>query len=154
MRVVPALALLVGAGLVYVTGQRVYLIHTGSMTPTAPIGSLVVTTPSRVEVGDVVTVQQSGNRPPLTHRVVARVGAQFQTKGDANRTPDSQLVAPGDVLGKVELTVPYLGYILAPLWAMPSLAWLTLLIAALLYLYPSQQPVEPARKPKQLTQPQ
>lgn len=143
------LALLVGAGVLYWTGQRVFLIQTGSMTPTAPVGSLVITGPTMPGVGDIITVQQSGSRPPLTHRVVGMVNGKLQTKGDANQVPDTLLVAPGDVLGRVELIVPYIGYLLAPLWAMPVVAWLLLAIVGLLFRFRVPQPAEPVRTPTQ-----
>ncbi len=136
-------------GVLYTTGQRLFVIQTGSMAPTAPAGSVVLVTPARPTVGDVVTVQRPGGALPLTHRIVGERAGQFQTKGDANQAPDPGLVAPGDILGKVEVIVPYLGYILAPLWAMPLLSGLLLAIVVLLYLSLSLQPSAPAR-----TQPQ
>lgn len=123
----------------YTTGQRLFVIQTGSMAPTAPAGSIVLTTPTRPAIGDVVTIQRPGGALPLTHRIVGERAGQFQTKGDANQAPDPGLVAPGDILGKVEVIVPYLGYILAPLWVMPVLSWILLAIAVLLYLSLSLQ---------------
>lgn len=81
-------------------GWRPVVLLSGSMSPTAPTGSLVVASPvdgERVLVGDVVTVTWPGATTPVTHRVVAiergEDGAVLATtKGDANDEVDQQLV--------------------------------------------------------------
>lgn len=83
-----------------VLGWRPVVLLSGSMTPTAPTGSLVVASPvagEEVEVGDVVTVTWPGATTPVTHRVVAvergDEGALVATtKGDANEDVDEQVV--------------------------------------------------------------
>jgi signal peptidase len=76
-------------------GWTVVRLATGSMTPTFPTDSLLLTRTvpaSQVVVGDIVTVQRSGELP-ITHRVVSVTAltsgdARLTLKGDDNRTAD------------------------------------------------------------------
>lgn len=90
-----------------------------------PVGSLVVATavdPGRLAVGDVVTVQLEGGST-MTHRIVTIVeredGRMFELKGDANAVHDPVLVIADRVVGRVDLALPLLGYLLAML-SMPT----------------------------------
>ena len=93
-----------------VVGPHVYpvesfYVRTGSMTPTIPVGSLVIATRAPAEklgVGDVIVFQRP-DRPGtmVVHRINAVVmtanGRAFITKGDANGTPDGwQVAATGE----------------------------------------------------------
>jgi len=101
-------------------GATPYTILTGSMTPECPPGTLVVMKPISardVSAGDVITYQlDSGKGAVVTHRVAA-VGSNLKgetrltTQGDANEIPDSELVRPVQVQGKLWYSVPYLGYV-------------------------------------------
>lgn len=81
-------------------GWRPVLLVSGSMTPYAPAGAIVVASPVAgvdVEVGDVITAQSAQAALPVTHRVVAMTeegdGTLLATlQGDANDEPD-----PGQV---------------------------------------------------------
>lgn len=72
------------------------MFSTGSMSPTIPAGSvaLVQERPAtRIEVGDVVTVDRPGQLP-VTHRVteILRTSGEavtFTMQGDANADPDT-----------------------------------------------------------------
>jgi signal peptidase len=98
------------------TGREVLVIIGGSMEPAIPLGALVVTTPtdpSVIAVGDVVTLR-ADNGAVMTHRVI-RVsdgsdGRSFETRGDANDSPDAGLVPSRVVVGVVSHYVPYAGY--------------------------------------------
>lgn len=88
--------------------MKVLVVQTGSMTPTIPVGSLVVTrNMSDYRIGDVITYRQGGNF--VTHRVVAKTNGAYQTKGDANNAPDGNLVLPSAIAGKVFISLPYAG---------------------------------------------
>jgi len=99
-------------------GATPYTILTGSMQPTMPPGTLVVVRPTPfddIDAGEVVTYQlRSGQRAVVTHRVIGRtVDAQGRpaliTQGDANDTPDRQVVIQKQVRGTPWYTVPQLG---------------------------------------------
>jgi signal peptidase len=99
-------------GLVATVGHdgrtKLLVVQTGSMEPTIPIGSLVVTRPaSSYAVGDVVTYRLGKNY--VTHRVVEIVNGAYRTKGDANNSPDGNLVLPSTIVGKLFVSLPHVG---------------------------------------------
>ena len=104
---------------------QLFVVESGSMKPSINIGSVLLIQPasqvrkiaSPVPVptfnkGDIVTYL--AGKDPVTHRVVEIEKTDgritYQTKGDANRTPDQVKVVENQILGKVILTVPYIGH--------------------------------------------
>lgn len=97
---------------------RLFAVQSGSMEPNVPLGSLVaVRSADSYMENDVITVRAERNpKETFTHRIVEisedkdldRVS--YKTKGDANEDADGELVNENRVIGKVILTVPYLGY--------------------------------------------
>jgi signal peptidase len=119
-------------------GRQSIVVGGGSMEPSIGLGSAIVVRPvetSALAVGDVVSMQIGPERTTYTHRIVAIVdradGRWIRTQGDANPTPDPTLVAAGDVIGRVELVVPFAGYLLA-LLSLPMGAMFVLGLAATL----------------------
>jgi len=105
--------------LVPLTGGRSIIIGGSSMEPAIHLGSTVVVfpvDPSELRVGDVVSIQVDQARATFTHRIVTIVdrpdGRWIRTKGDANPDPDPTLVPATTVIGRVELAVPLIGYLL------------------------------------------
>jgi signal peptidase len=99
-----------------VLGLRSDVVLSGSMRPALAPGDVVVSSPvqaGEVRAGDVVVVPDPA-RPgeTLVHRVDG-VGpdGSLVTRGDANAGADSTPVAPGDVLGRGRLRVPYVGVV-------------------------------------------
>jgi signal peptidase I len=101
------------------TGSTPYTILTGSMVPTMPPGTVVVSRPtsfSDIHLGDVVTYQIASGQPAVvTHRVVGinveSDGSQTLTmKGDANPSPDLRHVISKQVRGVVWYSIPVVGY--------------------------------------------
>lgn len=91
-------------------GIRSYIVQTGSMKPVIPVGSIIFTKKANsYAVGQVITFTR--NKLEITHRIISVVGGKFQTKGDANNTPDPQFVNKSDIQGEVFLMIPYLGLI-------------------------------------------
>jgi signal peptidase len=108
-------------------GLQRYVIVSGSMTGTYDRGSLVlddVVPVQSLRKGDVITY-----RPPratgidhlVTHRIYAVErdklgGLVFQTKGDANATPDPwTFTLPNRDQARVRAGVPHVGFVLAAL---------------------------------------
>jgi signal peptidase I len=97
---------------------EIKIVLSGSMEPALKTGSIVVVKPVDVyEIGDVITFGKDTKRDvPTTHRIVeARFEsgkARFITKGDANDNVDGKEVREDEVIGKVLLSVPYLGFLL------------------------------------------
>lgn len=102
-------------------GKPVQLLRvmSGSMEPAIKVGSLVLVRKvpiSWISSGDVINFRkEDGNT--VIHRVLDIKEQDgkfvFITKGDINNSPDVDPVKEDAVLGKVILTVPYLGYISA-----------------------------------------
>jgi signal peptidase len=102
-----------------IMGYSVFRVMTGSMEPTIPVNSLIVThetDPAELEPGDIITFY-SGD--PLldgavnTHRIVSvsQVGEKytFVTRGDANNVDDSYQTEQSDVIGQVVFVSCFLG---------------------------------------------
>jgi signal peptidase len=122
-------------------GGTPYVILTGSMRPSLPPGTLVVTRPVGTVlpgIGSVVTYQRASGEPTVvTHRVVAQgvsaTGEQVvRTQGDANPVPDPGWVRPVQLRGERWYDVPYLGYVTTVLSSSARGALQTLMIAVLL----------------------
>jgi signal peptidase I len=89
---------------------RVYTIHTGSMTPTIPIGSAVVVRRGPVRVGEVITFRPHGATAVVTHRLVGIYSdGTLMTKGDGNNAPDADDVTRADVVGRVVAAPQHVG---------------------------------------------
>lgn len=94
-----------------------FVVLSGSMEPNIKTGSVVFIKPdSLYKKGDVITFgQATKTNPPITHRVIETKvinGNQvFITKGDANNAPDIAEVPKSDIVGKVFLSIPILGYL-------------------------------------------
>lgn len=93
------------------------IVQSGSMEPEIQTGAVIATIP-RTEYGvnDVVTFRGTDLNPtPTTHRIVGiekgEGGPFFVTKGDANEDQDHRRISKEEVLGKVFLNVPFVGYV-------------------------------------------
>lgn len=115
--------LLMAAGLfVYASphfGWRVETICSGSMSPELERGTLVIARPvgpELIEAGDIIIFRPvSVGENLICHRVIDvqhNSPYQFQTKGDAEPTPDQFLVPESNVVGRVFYHQPILGYAL------------------------------------------
>jgi signal peptidase I len=95
---------------------KLYSVQSGSMEPAIMMGSVVIVKPvSTYQIGDVITVTDPTNlKMTITHRVVETDNQEgkitYITKGDANKTNDTEARPLEGVLGKVVFVVPFLGY--------------------------------------------
>lgn len=92
-------------------------VLTGSMSPTIKPGSLIIIkeyTSNQAKVGDIVTFQGEKTDSIITHRIVEEKnnGEYYVTQGDANNTVDSFKVTEDMIVGKVIVTIPFLGSIM------------------------------------------
>lgn len=100
-----------GNGHASIGGYSFFRVVTGSMEPTIPVGSLILTHQediSLIEVGDIVSFRSSSPETLgmiITHRVVGKTmqGTQvlLQTQGDANLAMDGYYVAAENLIGKM-----------------------------------------------------
>jgi signal peptidase len=101
---------IVVAALLALSGSfKVYVIHTGSMTPTIPSRSAVLVHKDHYAVGEVVSFHTAAGI--VTHRIVKRnIDGSFTTKGDGNKDNDVNVVEPSNVIGGVIAAPRELGY--------------------------------------------
>ena len=107
-------------GIVYaptIFGMKSYAILTDSMETTIPEGSMVYVKPctnfDEYKLNDIVTFSDSKTGKSFTHRII-EINAQdrcFTTKGDANNEPDLSPTYFSLAVGKVKMSIPYLGYV-------------------------------------------
>lgn len=98
-----------------VLSYDIYTVVSGSMEPAIPTGSLVYiedAQPEDIEEGDVIAFYGARDSAAvITHRVVENntLMGQFTTKGDANEKADVNPVDYDNFIGKVVLSIPWLG---------------------------------------------
>ncbi len=90
-------------------GFQIYVVETGSMVPTLPIGTNILVRQLRdsdeLKAGDIVTYTHNGSA--VTHRIIEVVTGEdgvtrYQTKGDnPDNSADPWMVERGDIRGIV-----------------------------------------------------
>jgi hypothetical protein len=101
-------------------GGRWYIVSTPSMGQAAPVGSLIVTTPSSIEqlrAGDIISFH-----PPTapdqvySHRVHDKsLDGTAHTRGDINETDDPWAVSDNDLVGTATAVLPGVGWLIRSL---------------------------------------
>ena len=119
--------LLVGVRL---AGLQPYVVLSGSMEPTYPVGSMIYTkkvNPSELQIHDALTFRLNSGAV-ATHRIVeviqpTKAGEKlsFRTKGDANAIADADPIPADRILGKPVFCVPLLGYVASYIQRPPGL---------------------------------
>lgn len=101
-----------------ILGYKAYIVTTDSMQPSINAGDIVIVKngkKDKIRQGDVITFNQ--NDEVITHRVIKNIteesNVEYITKGDNNNTEDIFKVKYDDVIGKVIITIPYLGKIIS-----------------------------------------
>lgn len=105
---------------VRIVGLQPYVVLSGSMEPTYPVGSLIYvksTDYKQLKVGDPITFLVSEDTV-ATHRIIEVLPdkddpniIRYFTKGDANDAPDGSSVHYKNIIGKPVFSIPYLGYV-------------------------------------------
>ncbi|MFH1183280.1 MAG: signal peptidase I [Candidatus Moraniibacteriota bacterium] len=118
---------------------KVFTVMSGSMAPAIHAGSLVFVKPlSDYEVGDVITRRTKDPKITITHRIVSKeeIDSQiaFETKGDANDSPDGEKFTKEGIVGKVFIAIPLLGYPVAYAKTTPGII-LIIIIPAVIIIY-------------------
>lgn len=93
-------------------GYKPLVVLTGSMEPTIKTGSVLYykkVPESELKVGDPITFKINGQY--VSHRINSIKDGQYQTKGDANQSPDPVRITYSSIEGKdSNITIPYIGY--------------------------------------------
>jgi signal peptidase len=140
--VISLLSVKISGGPPAVAGHHLYIVLSGSMSPAFDAGSLVFVKPTPagdIQEGDIITYRGLGDSEKLiSHRVVeinlGNDGPNFTTKGDANEVIDPNPVLAKNLVGKVTLAIPYLGYCLEFIQTKQGLLLLIIMPASLVLL--------------------
>lgn len=95
---------------------KALVVISNSMEPTAPAGSMIfIKKTESIQKNDIVTFRMGLDSKSLTtHRVVeikeVKGNTMYQTKGDAVKEPDIELVPAERVTGKMIFSIPLIGY--------------------------------------------
>lgn len=119
--VVVAVAIILG-GLSFWSNSGIWrtkpwIVQSGSMEPTIMTGDVIFAVPQTTYYpNQIVTFRGEGGRV-VTHRLMKKGGSdsdpRFVTKGDANRTEDSDQIRVDQIIGKVVFTLPKMGFVIA-----------------------------------------
>jgi signal peptidase len=94
-------------------GNELMVVLSGSMAPTFNTGSIVAVKPiefEQIKPGDIITFKDVDGRT-VTHRVVEINNGELITKGDANDGKDSVPVSADRIIGQVQYSIPFVGYL-------------------------------------------
>lgn len=122
----------------YIMGLRFYIVTTGSMTPTIPIGSICIVNQNKsfydIQAGDIISFW-IGDDMLVTHRAVKIDVDGVITKGDANNTEDSAKVTEYNYVGETVWSIPKIGYAVTFLKSRPG--FIMIIALFVLFLIPS-----------------
>lgn len=94
-------------------GYKPLVVLSGSMEPSYKVGSVLYyksVEEKNLRVGDVITFELEDGTF-VTHRINRIVNGEYETKGDANNTPDLFKVKYENVKGKVaNINIIFVGY--------------------------------------------
>ena len=103
-------------------GFRHYIVLTGSMEPFYNVGDLVIVKETKkedIKKDDVITFSLNNSTETISHRIIDIVNQDgqelYQTKGDNNNAPDSDLVSYENIKGKIVFKISKFGRILTEL---------------------------------------
>lgn len=118
---------------------KVFTVMSGSMSPAIHTGSMIFAKPMNdYGVGDIVARKTDSSKITVTHRIISKEEKDeeifFQTKGDANESPDMENTRQKDIVGKVFLSVPLLGYPVAYAKTTPGII-LLIIVPAVIIIY-------------------
>lgn len=130
--------LVIGGALLPIPGNyKLYSVSTGSMSPIISAGSLVLVKPQPdYKTKDIVTFKTQKPTETITHRIVIKRQVdnqiQYLTKGDANKSKDTEILLKQNIIGKVLFSVPFVGNIVSYSKTLQGLVILIIIPATLL----------------------
>lgn len=96
---------------------KLLVVESGSMQPAISQGSVIVIKPQdNYRKNDVITALDSPvSKVSVTHRIVGIINTGkytlYTTKGDANKTSDTETRLKQNVIGKVLFSIPFVGFL-------------------------------------------
>lgn len=98
-----------------ILGKKAFVIISGSMIPEIQIGDVVVVqNTDKIDLNQIIAYRN--NSTVIVHRVINQMEIDgkimYQTKGDNNNIPDTELVDFSKIEGVYCFKIPYIGNIL------------------------------------------
>lgn len=127
-------------------GHRVYIVESGSMSPTLPVDSMIIVkelAKKDVRVGDIITYYGNDQNVRVTHRVVEVLegSKSFITRGDANNTNDPMPLMGDRIIGKVVFKISHMGKVFRALGTKLGIAIIISMIVVKV-IFPTKKNVE------------
>ena len=126
-------------------GFKQYMVLTGSMEPNYNIGDLIIVKEvkeNEINVGDVITYSMGNGAETISHRIISITNTdgkvQYETKGDNNNSPDSDLVSYNQIQGRLVFKISKLGLIITQFTTGTGIA-IILLVVILSYVHTSRK---------------
>lgn len=96
-------------------GKKAFVIVSGSMIPEIEVGDIVIINDTQdVRINDIIAFRRDSN--VIVHRIISKMEVNgktmYQTKGDNNNIPDTELVDVSDIEGIYINKIPYVGKLL------------------------------------------
>ena len=95
-------------------GYKPLVVLSGSMEPSIKTGSVIYyskVSEDALKVGDIITFKTNSKSDFITHRINKIENGKYETKGDANKTPDLETITFSNIVGKdLNISIPYIGY--------------------------------------------
>ena len=116
-------------------GKKAFVIVSGSMIPKIQIGDVVIVNDTNVvKPEDIIAFRR--NSSVIVHRIIKEMSVNgetmYQTKGDNNNVPDSELVSTSSIEGVYVTKIPYIGRILMFLYNNLALVIIAVVIILLI----------------------
>lgn len=97
-----------GLGVALQTPSPMLSVVSGSMEPNLHVGDLLIMSSADYQIGDIAAYQRG--KMTIIHRIIEINGDGYVFKGDHNSVPDPEVVSSSQIIGKVRMAVPLLGY--------------------------------------------
>ncbi len=113
---------------------KLYTVRSGSMEPAIKTGSMAIVKPmTEYKTGDIITFNIYGDEDSVTtHRIFSINGNTIKTKGDANETVDVAQIKKENIIGKVIISIPFIGYPIGYAKTLPGLIILIIIPATII----------------------
>jgi len=121
----------------YLFGYKPMVVLSGSMEPTFKVGSIIYSrhvSESELKEGDIITFKLDDGTY-VSHRINSIENGLYETKGDANDSPDPKKLTYNDIVGKdMNIMIPYVGYFVQYIQTHMYLAIIVVVILVLEFL--------------------
>ncbi len=95
------------------TKYQSFVVQSGSMEPAIMTGDIIVVKQKdRYYPNESITFYNN-SKQIVTHRIINIDNDLYSTKGDANRAGDDDQISENQVIGKVVLVIPKLGFLVS-----------------------------------------